>query len=205
VAFLSTSNREGSILWFYSQGIVTTHITVAGGAVWAVERFLRQRSTRSRAIGDAAGHSASSGEPALRTDAVDYRLVALGALLPDLIDKPLAWFLLRGAFKDDHVFGHTLLLPALLLVPGVYLARRGDWRLLSLGVATLTHVLVDPVLTYPKTLFWPLLGLEFPRTKGFASGYQPWIEAVVAAALLALMLSRRYRPRWRRLLVTGVP
>ena len=180
-----------------------THVAVASGAAWLVERTLRHRKMRGTAIGDAAVHSVSSAEPALRTDTIDYRLVAVGALVPDLIDKPLTWLLLPGAFKDDHVFGHTLLLPALLLVPGVHRARRGDWRLLSIGIAALTHVLVDPVLTYPRTLFWPLLGLEFPKTKGFASGYQAWIEVVVAAALLTLMLSGRYRPRWRRLLVTG--
>src|SRR3990172_5346665 len=180
-----------------------THITVASGAAWLVERTLRHRKMRGTPIGDAAVHSASSGEPALRMDTIDYRLVAFGALLPGFIDKaPTGVFLPRG-FKDDHVFGNTLLLAALLLVPGGHRARRGDWRLLSIAVAALTHVLVDPVLTYPKTLFWPLLGLEFPETKGFASGYQGWIELAVAGSLLALVLSGKHRPRWRRLLVTG--
>jgi len=180
-----------------------THITVASGAAWLVERTLRHRKMPGTAIAHAAVHPVSSGEPAPRMDTIDYRLVGVGALLPDLIDKPIAWLLLPGVFKDDHVFGHTLLLPALLLVPGVHRARRGDWRLLSMAVAALTHVLVDPVLTYPKTLFWPLLGLEFPETKGFASGYQGWIELAVAGSLLALVRSGRHRPRWRRLLVTG--
>jgi hypothetical protein len=129
--------------------------------------------------------------------------VALGALLPDLIDKPLTWFLFPDAFNDDHIFGHALLLPLALFLLGLFSARRGDARPLLVGAGALTHLLVDPVVLYPKTLFWPLLGLEFPDAKGIAGGYQFLGDAAIILIVSALSLSEAHRVRWRRFLSTG--
>jgi len=124
---------------------------------------------------------------------IDYRLVALGSILPDLIDKPLKWFIFRKQLPDDHTFGHTLLLPAGLLGAGLL---RGDKRLLALGLGCLTHPLVDPVVERPKNLFWPLLGTSFP--KGMKErGLGPYSVAgealLIAGALIAHSRSEKLR------------
>ena len=71
------------------------HVTFACGAVWLGARLLdRARQGENERQPVAAGAAqATPGEDAPRrssiADAIDYRLVAFGALLPDLIDKPI--------------------------------------------------------------------------------------------------------------------
>lgn len=184
-----------------------THITVACGAVWAGDRLLRRLSRPPRSSPGTRAGIVANPRPAAVASAhrnrIDYRFVALGALLPDLIDKPLTWFLFPNAFNDDHIFGHALLLPLSLLLLGLFFARRGDARPFLVGAGALTHLLVDPVVLYPQTLFWPLLGLEFPDAKGILGKYQLWGDVAITLIVTALSLSEAHRVRWRRLLSTG--
>lgn len=94
---------------------------------------------------------------------LDYRFAALGGLLPDLIDKPLKWFLVPS-LPDDHLWGHTFWLSAILIGVGLLVGLRGsDSRVLLLGLGALTHLIFDPVATDERTLFWPLFGSTFPH------------------------------------------
>lgn len=143
----------------------------------------------------------------LRADAsaelrIDYRLVAFGAILPDLIDKPLAWVFFRGTFNDSHLYGHTILFGAAVTLVGLVLARRGDVRLLLVGIGALSHLPVDPVARNVSTLLWPLLGTEFYSTRAVV----PYSYVIDFAFLLvlALLATRRYwRERMRRFVRTG--
>jgi len=40
---------------------------------------------------------------------INYLFVALGAILPDLIDKPIGRILLGESVANGRLFGHTLL------------------------------------------------------------------------------------------------
>lgn len=136
-------------------------------------------------------------EPALRRvggpgAGIDYRFAAAGAVLPDAIDKPLAWVLLPGTFDDSHLIGHTLLFSLSLILVGLVLARRGEMRLLLLGIGALMHLPVDPVLRNPSTLLWPLLGTEFD----YAKPPVPY-SIVVDAGLLVVFGFAARKPRWR--------
>jgi hypothetical protein len=94
----------------------------------------------------------------------------LGALLPDLLDKPLFyipfWLTGRrgaeaGILSGTHLFAHTgLFLLALLLAARV--TRSGLLRAIAIGVAT--HLALDCVALSMGlgTLLWPLLGWRFP-------------------------------------------
>jgi len=88
--------------------------------------------------------------------------LALGALGPDLVDKPLS--LLAEPLSNGRTFGHTLASALFLLLVGG-LARRGRRAraplLLALGWAS--HLVLDRMWNRPETLFWPLLGASFPR------------------------------------------
>ncbi len=184
-----------------------THITVACGAVWAGDRLLRRLSRPPRSVPATRPGIIANPHPAPvpsgHRNRIDYRFVALGALLPDLIDKPLTWFLFPSAFNDDHIFGHALLLPLSLLLLGPFFARREDARPFLVGAGALAHLLVDPVVLYPQTLFWPLLGLEFPDAKGIPGKYQIWGDVAITLIVSALSLSEAHRVRWRRFLSTG--
>jgi hypothetical protein len=126
----------------------------------------------------------------------DFRFAAAGALLPDLIDKPLAWFLVRS-LPDDHAVGHTLWLPLSLLAVGLaLLPRAGGIALMLLGLGALTHLLVDPVNAHPRTLFWPLFGTTFPDVRGYLFVLPITIEiTLICLGVLALRRSRPLRER----------
>jgi hypothetical protein len=57
----------------------------------------------------------------------DWRLIgfcAFGAVLPDLIDKPVGHILLAGSLDSGRIFAHGLLFLGLLLAAGVVLEQR---------------------------------------------------------------------------------
>jgi hypothetical protein len=184
-----------------------THMTVACAAIRTSEKILRRLSPQREVRLATRTRLATNPHPINGLEAqsrkIDYRFLLFGAVLPDLLDKPLTWFLLPNAFNDDHVFGHTLLFPLLLLIPGLRLARGGDRRLLLVGFAALTHVLVDPVVLYPQALFWPLLGLEFPESRSIPGGYQIWGDVAIAVSVGMLTLSETFRTRLLRFMRTG--
>lgn len=83
--------------------------------------------------------------------AVDHRVLALGALLPDLVDAPLGR---AGA-------GHTLVAAAVLLTAVMLATRRrraARRRWLFLPIGALIHLAVDDVWERSELFLWPLLG-----------------------------------------------
>ncbi len=117
---------------------------------------------------------------------------ALGGILPDLIDKPLA--LLGPAFEGyGRGAGHTLLFVLLLMTVG----RRVD-AFPSVGLGAATHLLLDAPWTFAAVFAWPLFG--FVPAAGVDVGVQGYFailfgnvhvwagELVGAAVLLALGL-----------------
>ena len=120
--------------------------------------------------------------PRLPPDARTVRFLALGTLLPDLIDKPLYYALSLatgrsgadlGLISSTRSFGHTLLFCLLLYLA---LPRR---LAVPLAAGMITHLVLDemgdlfaivwprpgPPRTGPATasaIFFPLLGFHFP-------------------------------------------
>jgi hypothetical protein len=96
----------------------------------------------------------------------DYRLAALAAVLPDLIDKPLATFVLTDA-EAALLYGHTALLHG-----GVWLAAAATGqidRTLPYLLAFSGHLLADRMWSFRQTLLWPLRGRRFHRWKHVGS------------------------------------
>ncbi len=87
----------------------------------------------------------------------DLAFVAIGSMLPDIIDKPLGE-VVYGTPSMGRIFAHTLLF--LLLLAGAAIYTR-DLRLASLCGGVLFHLSLDFMWNSPVILFWPLLG-SFP-------------------------------------------
>jgi hypothetical protein len=104
--------------------------------------------------------------------------LALGSMLPDIIDKPLGQ-LLYGSPAMGRTFAHTLLF--LLLISGLALYLR-DVRLASMSGGVLTHLILDSMWASPIILLWPLLG-PFPQ----AAHLEAW-------AYLEMLLGRLSDP-----------
>jgi inner membrane protein len=87
----------------------------------------------------------------------DLAMVALGSLLPDMIDKPLG-YLIFGSPGNGRIIAHTLLF---LLCLVALAALSPSHRLYSLSGGVSSHLILDSMWLSPAVLFWPLLG-SFP-------------------------------------------
>ncbi|MDH5372372.1 MAG: metal-dependent hydrolase [Acidimicrobiia bacterium] len=95
---------------------------------------------------------------------IDLRFLALGSVLPDLIDKPIGTILLADSFQSGQIFGHSLLFSSLTMAMVLAFTRQGIWRkrLLALAIGSLFHLVLDGMWTVRETFLWPAFGWEFP-------------------------------------------
>jgi len=93
---------------------------------------------------------------------VDIRILLIGSLLPDIVDKPLGVFLFPETFSSGRIFCHTLLFLIMMTLAGVYVYRRyRKMWLLVLSFGAFMHLVLDQMWLTPRTLFWPLYGFTF--------------------------------------------
>ena len=88
----------------------------------------------------------------------DLAFLALGSMLPDIIDKPLG-LIAFGSPSMGRTFAHTLLFLTLLAALSFY---SRDIRLKSMSWGVLVHLALDSMWNSPVTILWPLLG-NFPE------------------------------------------
>lgn len=119
-----------------------------------------------------------------RDPAVDYRLVMLGAVLPDVVDLP--W----GGARAAHSVTFSVALLALVMVATI--GRRPLRRhLLALPIGTFLHLGLDGAFTDTKVFWWPFSGgFDGARLPSVARG--AWNVPLEIAGALALAWG------WRR-------
>ncbi|MDI9394800.1 MAG: metal-dependent hydrolase [Euryarchaeota archaeon] len=95
---------------------------------------------------------------------LDLKLIAFGALLPDIIDKPLGRIILAETIGSGRIFAHTLIFAILLGLAAYYIFHKKGWKApLIVAGASFCHVIEDQMWNSPETFLWPLFGWEFPR------------------------------------------
>lgn len=88
---------------------------------------------------------------------MDYRLVFVGSILPDLLDKLTIFLIGDGSIHSGRIFAHSLLFVLLIASIGLLLWKKsGKPGLLILAFGSLIHLLLDSMWLYPDTLFWPV-------------------------------------------------
>jgi len=92
----------------------------------------------------------------------DIRMLMIGSLLPDIIDKPVGQYFFVETFHNGRIFSHTLLFLVLLSAAGliIYKTKHQIW-MLSLAAGTLSHLVLDGMWGIPATFLWPLMGWRF--------------------------------------------
>jgi len=116
-----------------------------------------------------------------RDPKVDLRFLALGAILPDLIDKPLGTMLFPTVFiGNSQVIGHTLLFSMVLMSVVLLTTRRGRVRRrwMAMAIGSLIHLLLDAMWTVQETFLWPAFGWGFPP--GIPDYWSGLLERLVA-------------------------
>ncbi|AFD00749.1 putative membrane-bound metal-dependent hydrolase (DUF457) [Methanocella conradii HZ254] len=130
---------------------------------------------------------------------LDYRFVLAGAPLP----------------QNGRIFGHTMLFALALAGMGMYLnKRRGIGAVEALALGSLLHIAEDQMWLAQGTLFWPLLGWEFPKydIENYA-GYiiyallhepRAYVPEILGIAILAtfILYFKLYRPERIRLFIS---
>jgi inner membrane protein len=122
---------------------------------------------------------------------MDLRILFLGSMVSDIIDKPIGRVIFRETYDNGRIYAHTLLFLMVVAAVGSYMyRRRGNSAGLVFSFGVLTHLFLDAMWFRPRTLFWPLLGLsfgEYPTDLYSWSGIQAVMEKVVANPAMALM------------------
>ncbi len=140
------------------------------------------------------GASIAIARYTFRDDRMDLRMLALGAVLPDLIDTPVG-LLLFDQLQSVRLITHGLVLASLVMVGVVLSTRRGRPRKLwmPLAIGLLLHLLLDAMWLDPETLWWPFLGWSFtaagPPTAGFLvsevlGDWRTWATEAIGLAYL---------------------
>lgn len=139
---------------------------------------------------------------------VDLRKIAVISMLPDLIDKPLAFIFPEEFGYHTRLHAHSLLFCALMIPVFIGLRRRLGPPLIC-WLALFSHLLLDRMwVANQEMLFWPLLGEPRPQ-KSVAlevfnkTSFQPWavdLEIVGLAVLFAFAV--RYRLYRKENLIT---
>jgi membrane-bound metal-dependent hydrolase YbcI (DUF457 family) len=122
-----------------------------------------------------------------RDPAFDYRMVVVGALLPDLIDAPL------GGAR----FAHTLL-AAVAVLTVVMLATRGRRHvrrsLLAVPIGMFAHLVADGMWARTETFWWPFFGQELTgRLPALDHGLPVLLVEELVGAAIVLWCWNRFR------------
>ena len=100
-----------------------------------------------------------------RDPKVDLRLLALGAVAPDIID--IVPGLILGEPTRQR-WGHALVTPTVVAIAILLSTRRGRHRrhLMTVVVAWMFHLLLDGVWVRQETFLWPFFGIDFAPWPG---------------------------------------
>ena len=159
--------------------LILGHVGVTLGAAVLLDRVISKsppyfaihdkadkhnRSSSESVAAQAGNPSTTSSAFASLANHIDIRILLIGALLPDIIDKPVGHYFFRDTFSTGRIYCHTLLFAVILLLAGLYLytSRKKLW-LLVLSFGTFIHLILDQMWLQPRTLLWPLYGLTFER------------------------------------------
>ncbi len=93
---------------------------------------------------------------------IDLRLLIIGSMLPDIIDKPLGHLLFRETISNGRIFCHTALFLIMFSSPGLFIYRRSRHTgLLVLAFGILVHLILDQMWSDYHMLAWSILGIHF--------------------------------------------
>lgn len=82
----------------------------------------------------------------------------LGGILPDLVDKLLA-FIVPGILGSGRTIGHSLIFVAIIFAGGILLWHYRNTLLgIAFAFAIFTHQILDAMWTVPSTWFYPFFG-----------------------------------------------
>jgi hypothetical protein len=89
---------------------------------------------------------------------IDFRIIIIIALLPDIIDKIIGHGILQTSLNNGRLFSHTLAFLFIFIII-YYLIFREKWWIFSFPI--MTHQVFDFMWSEPETWYWPYYGWSF--------------------------------------------
>lgn len=87
---------------------------------------------------------------------IDYRIVMIGSMLPDIIDKPLVQIIYGLENHEGHFIAHSLIFSVLMIVIGMIIfPMNTNKSVFLLGIYSLIHQLFDKMMLIPNIFFLP--------------------------------------------------
>ncbi len=174
------------------------HMGITLAAVQAMDcALLRRKHLFTQEIQEAQQYEeAQSNKPGLMAH-IDIRLLLLGSILPDIIDKPLGHIILRDSLDNGRIYCHTLLFAIIISLAAFCLwkYKHKGW-LFPVAFGVLMHLVLDEMWLMHHTLLWPLYGLSFPKGEWdfywgeilHKSGIDPglYIPEIIGGSILVL-------------------
>ncbi|MDD5094916.1 MAG: metal-dependent hydrolase [Dehalococcoidia bacterium] len=190
------------------QVLIFGHIGITTGIALGLDKALHRKGSSKSSTSQKTQASSDVSSPDTGSWVIDYRLVLLGSMLPDIIDKPVGDYFFVNTFGNGRIFAHTLLFLLFLLSIGLCrLWRGGRAGVLIVALCSGFHLILDRMWRTTQTLFWPIDGWSFPKyphtdfwhtlSGWFDSGtsnpgvYIPEIIGGVILLLVSLELLRR--------------
>jgi inner membrane protein len=119
---------------------------------------------------------------------VDYRVVMVASLLPDIIDKPIGRIFFKERFGSGRLYAHTLLINVALFCLLFFMRGRFKRQFVLVPISSLLHVAEDGVWSQPRVFWWPLFGTRFPIDRGPFSLAHYVRPGVIAEELIGVLL-----------------
>jgi inner membrane protein len=89
---------------------------------------------------------------------LDFRIIAVFAILPDIIDKITGHVLFAGSLNNGRLFCHTLLFMIIFAMIFFFIVGQ-KWWVFTFPI--ITHQLFDQLWIDPQTWLWPYYGWQF--------------------------------------------
>lgn len=117
--------------------LIAGHIGLTLGVIKIYEKVAKKKNTKN-------------------DNFIDYRIVALGSILPDIIDKPLVQIIYGLRNHEGHLIAHSFIFSALLITLGIIIFfMNKNKNALLLGICSLIHQLFDKAILLPNIFLLP--------------------------------------------------
>lgn len=114
--------------------------------------------------------------PALRGK-LDYRYIAFGSLLPDILDKLVGRVIFAEIISNGRLVGHTLVFCFFIALLGYYHYEKSrNTGVFLISGACFLHLLEDRMWIKSYTFFWPAFGWKFPADCYYGGGLDYFLK-----------------------------
>ncbi|UCF07181.1 MAG: metal-dependent hydrolase [Thermoplasmata archaeon] len=120
----------------------------------------------------------NSGHYGLLVKELDFRLVVITAMLPDIIDKIVGMVILKEEIANGRIYSHTILgftIISICLFIAVKLRTDKTVKTALYILPLWIHLVLDRMWENLHTLFWPSRGFSFPKLDIEFSDYFPML------------------------------